>query len=951
MIQGSVLDQFNCFYGCGNAAPAARIDFTYLGPPGEIPVGYVGGDSIALPNGIPPPYPFIYRTRPDFWHGGPSPVRIEVFDCGGNVLYRNEVLFPGFPLNVLGNTLLQNRVFLDFDIRVRDINVLVNNCNNGQPNARTFCGFYAIKSPCSTQWCFYNTQASEYTLIEWDFGDGSPRVVATNACHTYANFGDYVVTQRVYRMNTQFVPGCCGGTIPQTMVEEVVECQQTVRVNKYLPNVSFDVAPTQECCPATCNGSVICLNDNSSLRLIPRIEINDQDCCFDTPVLDNNGDYTYTDETETVVVLQRVCNPPNQFCVPVLDVKNYAIADNPDATGRLARRIIANPTNQIPGVNQGNFADLVVVDVPGNEGNADEPLIEWVRFPSKEEYRIGTDDYTFEFWIDPKQGFEEPYRVGGFTGNPLDYPRETQLLDRVVFSLNPRDKNPLLPFTSQFIDTSFIKVVTLANGAVGLIHLYKRITNQGTDLRVGVASSNNGVLIPNQLNHVVITKTSEDSNNWRIYVNGVNQTAPAAPYGSIQQNNLNVGEDTLEFFDGVLAFAAEFGYSDNNTTITDLLPNGQVNPNGTLPAMADITVPINDEVGLQQNYGTYKIRNFRWYRRLLPLAEVVQNFNVGCSADPTNPANIISYIPFNETTGDTVAELVDGNTGRLYNYQNFRKLEAVPNVFFGYAQAWQPGLCCGPYRWTVISPDITVAPRTLISTRDTVVWFNTPGDWRIIVEYCNCCGCCSYELTVRVSPEIYIEREECLTFKLVDTRLFNFNVNVQINLYNTRNELLLRYAQDDYRGDTDYVLVLPGDGIYVVEYRLIDPRTNTLIYIQRFVLYEFCSLLKCYAELNRQINCTDCKNCPEDLTEDERMFQMNKFLSLWFIFWSRTLTYAGNTNGYFLFKECYLKELQDLDLTIQQLNKVCGRCGVKMPDVTTPIKCLPKPKPNCLTCG
>jgi len=228
--------------------------------------------------------------------------------------------------------------------------------------------------------------------------------------------------------------------------------------------------------------------------------------------------------------------------------------------------------------------------------------------------------------------------------------------------------------------------------------------------------------------------------------------------------------------------------------------------------------------------------------------------------------------------------------------------------------------------------------------------FNTPGKHVITLEVCNCCGCCKEEKVITVGPPVFIERQSCGIFKLQDWNTFlKDTVILELNIYNLSNELLSGKTVTDYLGDTFFTIELPQDGMYVIEY-IIRSSDNefSILDKQRFVVYEFCNILQCYKQILMSINCTDCKPCLDNIQEFTAWLnQLNMFVANLYALGYNIAVYSGLNNGVFLFREEYLTFLKETDIIINNLNRICGRCGFVSRMGDTPYKCKPKIKSCC----
>lgn len=551
------------------------------------------------------------------------------------------------------------------------------------------------------------------------------------------------------------------------------------------------------------------------------------------------------------------------------------------------------------------------LDVLGNPGpnvvlyNAPE-YVTVSRDPS---YNIGTADYTFEFWFNPMNGYF-PITAPGWVNTPQD---------RVIFSWQNNTAPGAVAANSNRVK---VGVYLTPNNTI----LFQ-ITEISPNFSIGSVESF-PVLNPLQYNHIVVVKggnpLGNNANNWNIFINGVLQTNPA-----LTINTLAVNGDNFDRTGGDLHFAAEWDALAADTTTVNVLTNPNV-------------IPLNG-IGISQNYGEYKIKNFRFYQRALLAPEVVQNFNLACYSDPSDASNLLIYTPFDDLPGSAVAtELVLGNDGVLFNF-NPARLDAQ-----GQDEAWTNVFndCCGLYTVTINRPDglmdvLGVGARF-------AYWFQQEGEYILQSQYCNCCGCCETEYKIYVGPTIYATRTDCLKFRLSDRNSYNQPYNLNITIYNAENQVVLNNQYVDYLGDDDFEIELPFDGVYVVEYVLTNPATNDVLAKERIMLFDFCTIIQCYKKLLMDINCTDCNKCIEDIRgHNVQMYKINTFLMNFQAFVMNMTVQFGNTNGMLYFEEKYLTFIEDSQFYIDRLLALCSKCGYTDKMLNVPIRCTPKKAKSC----
>jgi hypothetical protein len=219
----------------------------------------------------------------------------EVFGVTGNYTIPNTVEFYNKPVtvvikNLLG-TILYSTTFTfysyvngdpidyeDLNFRIRDITQA--SCDDSEDD-ELFCQFYVIKEPCSGRVCVYNTQSSNYTDIYWEFGDKSNRVYGETACHTYFSYGQFEITQTVFRVGGQGIYACCGVILESQFIEEETTCAQIVHIDRFIPEVSFSINPIDPCCNTDCLSpdKPYCINPFDRVEFNPVIIPHNQWCC------------------------------------------------------------------------------------------------------------------------------------------------------------------------------------------------------------------------------------------------------------------------------------------------------------------------------------------------------------------------------------------------------------------------------------------------------------------------------------------------------------------------------------------------------------------------------------------------------------------------------------------------------------------------------------------------
>lgn len=204
--------------------------------------------------------------------------------------------------------------------------------------------------------------------------------------------------------------------------------------------------------------------------------------------------------------------------------------------------------------------------------------------------------------------------------------------------------------------------------------------------------------------------------------------------------------------------------------------------------------------------------------------------------------------------------------------------------------------------------------------------FPTPGKYIIKLRVCTCCGCCEKEQIVNIGPSLYLERDNCLIFILRDYNDY-FNLKIEINLYDSDKNKTNLISSDSYSGRKDFRINLPYDGVYYLEYIIRDEAGN-IVKMERFVLYEFCSILQCFKRFMMSLNCENCDPCDNDIQERIRLQdQIQLFMFNFFAFSARLAIHSGLNYGHFYFRDEYASFLDETALVLKQLLKVCSKCG------------------------
>lgn len=244
-----------------------------------------------------------------------------------------------------------------------------------------------------------------------------------------------------------------------------------------------------------------------------------------------------------------------------------------------------------------------------------------------------------------------------------------------------------------------------------------------------------------------------------------------------------------------------------------------------------------------------------------------------------------------------------------------------------------------------INDELKLGPLSYNTIADIVPFsevFEQEGKYEIKLVVCNCCGCCEYIETICVGPKVSIERIDCLHFKLVDNQVYPENLNLSITVYNTKQEVVETKTIENYVGEQSFDIFYPYDGIYIVEYLVFNSTNPThIIERKRFVTYDFCSILRCYKEMLFGINCTTCDPCTQNKEEERKWLdQLNMFVANLYAFIQYIAIHYGMENNHFYFKEEYISFIDDAQKVVENLLRICGKCGFISKENPIPYKCV-----------
>lgn len=839
-----------------------------------------------------------------------EPILITIEGCEGEILYQNEITFPPAATGA-------QRVWEDLNFRVFQCCDIEDTCNDppipAEDAPETLCSFYVIKEPCSKRVCLYNTQGSIFTNIYYDLGDGT-LYTGINVCHDYIPYGTFCITQIITNQGAQLQPQCCG--FPAVEIpQEIIACETTicgVDVLPYLPSGTINIQPNNECCD-DCDPTY-CVELSDSATFTGNITFNDDYGCCQIQCPDG----------------EEVCEPVDEFCNNGLNIQSYIIQD---------------PATQ--------------VSLPVDNPNAGDPP-EYFYFPSPQRnwHGIGTGPFSFEFWaiIDDYGIPTDP------AGNDLTAavaPLIPYQEERVIMSWQAElladgsslNQGPELdtvdPNTG--LDNQINMYLTLFDPQVAPAPPFPRLRfrmerpalAQGIDIY-------SAVLPPaffNALNHISIVKGSANPNDWRIFINGVDQTdqafpAPPVPFDPIPPQFQDLNNTT-----GGIAFGVMWGQNTQNR------PNAyQVDP-------------VNQgavQAGIMYNNGNITVTNFRLWNVPLTNAQVLEHFNNGCAAFPSAQPNqnIRLFHRINQPS-QLINTSVIGPDPTMFNYQPVRLLEEVtePPIPPNQNPAWLD-TCCGRFIWEITSleeaPEDT--PNPVYRTYDdntTVFSFFNPGEYEVSLRVSNCCDESIIRRRVVASPDIFVQRVNCLQFQLRDTFSYQPPVNISVSIYNLQNEIISSFTSENYTGNEQFLVTLPDDGVYVVVYEAFlatDP--TILINRKRLVLYDFCNIITCYKKMLMDISCESCTPTCTDTSEIQaerkKMYQINKLFVLISAFLTNLTIYSGSTAGNFYFEPKYIDFLNETNKLIEKIKVQCGQCNyLSLQERRSEVKCHIEPSCGC----
>lgn len=202
------------------------------------------------------------------------PVFVVIRNNDGDILYKTQFLFYSY---INGDPI----DYENLNFRIRDIKQT--SCNLSEEET-IFCGFYVIKEPCSSRVCVYNTQTSDYTDIWWTFGEygnKDRKHYGQVACYLYQGFGQFKITQNVFKIEGQEAYGCCGILIPSQQIVAEVECEQIIQIERFIPEVQFETLPIDPCCDTDCLSpdKPYCIRPLDRITFRPFITAHNQWCC------------------------------------------------------------------------------------------------------------------------------------------------------------------------------------------------------------------------------------------------------------------------------------------------------------------------------------------------------------------------------------------------------------------------------------------------------------------------------------------------------------------------------------------------------------------------------------------------------------------------------------------------------------------------------------------------
>jgi hypothetical protein len=244
-----------------------------------------------------------------------------------------------------------------------------------------------------------------------------------------------------------------------------------------------------------------------------------------------------------------------------------------------------------------------------------------------------------------------------------------------------------------------------------------------------------------------------------------------------------------------------------------------------------------------------------------------------------------------------------------------------------------------------VNDELKIGPLSYNRVQDIAPFsevFETEGKYTIRLVVCNCCGCCEYSEVICVGPKVSIDRLGCLQFKLTDNQVYPDGLNLDLTIYAPDQTVIEKRTIENYTGEQSIDISYGYDGIYIVEYLVYNSANPAnVIERKRFVTYDFCSILRCYKELLFGINCTTCDPCSMTKEEDKMWLdQLNMFVANVYAFIQYAAIHYGLENNHFLFREEYISHIDNTQKIVENLLRICGKCGFISHENPVPYKCV-----------
>lgn len=636
-------------------------------------------------------------------------------------------------------------------------------------------------------------------------------------------------------------------------------------------------------------------------------------------------DVSLTPEYDTCC--QEPCVKLPQLCVYAGDcvrlVPSYRLNDR-GCCVLVAVRRDAPPWGQVPwdpqlqcqGPLGQRCARMLYIRNYGTEGNqgpvwGENETARYVEMPYGTFMDVGVGQWTMEFllarnpgslqWVEPEGNF------------PLDAPR-------VLFSWQPDNQVCEVAGT---VKTEMVVEYTVDNR---VLFTWRQLCPVVNEMMVATVP-NVWAQFPGDgpVRLFIVKGNLPNSNsrlNYRIYVNGVDVTDP-----NLFLDNLPVGVDTTSTIQGSMVLGAMWHRLSMEKEAV----------------MADPDFPIEAGEGIAHNYGNFGISVFRFYGRGVLQGEMQALSQSACMTDPIDRTRLLLDARFDVLAGETAEERLRAHPVLLRNF-----LDPEVGVWDEEAEdntsLWRPFCCTSLAFLRITYPDGTV--EELPWEAAGYFCFQQEGEYVFTLTVCNCCKCCESVLRVRVGSPLLLERLSCNAFRLIDTYSYTQPYTLLMTVWNVDGQRVMEQRYDAYRGDMEFELTLPGDGMYLWEYKLVDAQQQVVVW-RRHLVVDFCNVVRCYSRLLQGINCGNCERCWEEVmakqvTSDTLNLLLFNVMGLLY----NLFTHVGLTQGTLLYDDQYLTFFKEGQYYIEQLMRICGDCGY-LPSGRMPLRCLPKPRTPC----